>query len=69
MTAWITGLIEQHGYLGIVLLMVAALGHALEANHGRIAQWLDPVAKGLVGVALGVYVYRVLTFRKAPAPR
>ncbi len=48
---------------------LVALGHVLGAHHGRIAQWLDPATKVIVGLALAAYIYRVITFRKSTARR
>lgn len=43
--------------------LLALGGFWLEANHARLAGWIDPVATVvLAGLALG-YIYRVLTWR------
>ena len=41
---------------------LTALGYALEDQHARVAHWLDPVATGVVVLALAGYVWRVATF-------
>ncbi len=43
---------------------LVALGYLLENQYDRVAQWLDPVSKVIVGVALVAYLWRVVTFRK-----
>ena len=43
--------------------VLVAAGFLLEGQYDRVGHWLDPVTKVILGVALLVYFYRVLTFR------
>ena len=44
---------------------LVALGYLLEDQYDRVAQWLDPVSKFIVGIAVVAYLWRVMTFKKA----
>lgn len=44
---------------------LVAFGYLLEDQYERVAQWLDPVSKVIVGIAVVVYVWRVATFKQA----
>ena len=44
---------------------LVALGYLLEDQYDRVAQWIDPVSKIIVGVAVVAYLWRVMTFKKA----
>jgi hypothetical protein len=48
--------------------MLAGLGFLLEGQHERIAAWLDPVSKVVLGVCLLGYFWRVLTFGRRRMP-
>ena len=43
---------------------LVALGYLLEDQYDRVAQWLDPVSKVIVGIAVVAYLWRVVTFKK-----
>ncbi len=43
---------------------LVALGYLLEDQYDRVAQWIDPVSKIIVGVAVIAYLWRVVTFKK-----
>ena len=43
---------------------LVGLGYVLEDQYERIAHWLDPITKVVLGAALIAYVYRVVTFEK-----
>ena len=43
---------------------LVGLGYVLEGQYERIAHWLDPVTKVVLGAAVLAYVYRVLTFKR-----
>ena len=37
-------------------------GYILESQYDRVAAWLDPVTKVVIGLIVLGYIYRVLTF-------
>lgn len=41
---------------------LAALGLVLDSQHDRVAAWLDPVATGVVLIALFAWIWRVIRF-------
>ena len=43
---------------------LVALGYVLENQYERVGQWLDPVSKVIVAIAVAAYLSRVVTFRK-----
>lgn len=42
---------------------LAAVGLLLRDNYEAVAHWLDPVAKGVLALALVTYLWRVLRFK------
>lgn len=43
--------------------LLAYAGYRLEARYNAVDRWLDPLASGVLGLTLLVYVFRVLTFQ------
>jgi membrane protein DedA with SNARE-associated domain len=54
-----------YSFLGSALwtALLAILGYILQSQYTVVAQYVDSVAKGVVALALVVYLYRVITFR------
>jgi membrane protein DedA with SNARE-associated domain len=48
--------------------VLAGLGYQLGENYSKVAQYMDPVTKGIVGLIIAAYVYRVIRF-KGSKPR
>ncbi len=46
---------------------LAWIGYRLQEHHARVAEWLDPVTTCLLVLSLGIYLWRVATFRSATA--
>jgi membrane protein DedA with SNARE-associated domain len=47
--------------------LLAGAGYLLEAQYRAVEQWLNPITSLILGAALVLYVYRVVTFRpRAP---
>jgi membrane protein DedA with SNARE-associated domain len=46
---------------------LAGAGYMLEAQYHAVAQWMNPVTNVIMGVAVAVYLYRVITFRRQSA--
>jgi membrane protein DedA with SNARE-associated domain len=46
--------------------LLTAAGFLLENNYKEVAKYVDPVSKGVLGLMLAWYLYRVITWR-APA--
>ena len=44
---------------------LAYIGFRLQEHHEAVAEWLDPVTTGLLALGLAIYLYRVITFRRA----
>ena len=40
-------------------------GYLLESHYDRVAEWIDPIAKGIVGFIVVGYVYRFIRWPKA----
>lgn len=49
--------------------VLAGAGFVLEANYDAVAKYVDPVSKGVLGMLVATYVYRLVTFRPEPANR
>ena len=49
--------------------VLCGAGFLLQANYTAVAQYLDPVAKTIVGVIFATYLYRVLRYRHAEPSR
>jgi len=45
--------------------LLAAAGYLLEARFAEVEAYVDPVSKGVVGLAVAAYVYRVATYSPA----
>lgn len=43
------------------------LGYQLGENYSKVAEYLDPVTKGVIAVIVAVYLYRVVRRRRARA--
>ena len=43
--------------------VLAALGYQLGENYSKVADYLDPVTKGIVGLIVLTYLYRVIRFK------
>ena len=41
-------------------------GYLLESHYDRVAEWVDPISKGIVGLIVVSYVYRFIRWPKAP---
>lgn len=44
---------------------LASLGVVLESNYEHVADWIDPVSKGILIAAIVLWLWRVVRFRKA----
>ncbi|HYE80218.1 MAG TPA: DedA family protein [bacterium] len=42
---------------------LAYTGHALGTNYTRVAEYVDPIAHGVLGLLVVIYLYRVITFK------
>lgn len=49
--------------------ILTGAGFMLEANYEAVAKYVDPVSKGVLGILVATYVYRLVTFRPEPAKR
>lgn len=47
--------------------VLTGAGFILESNFEQVSKYVDPVAKGIFGILLAWYVYRVITHRPAKA--
>ena len=45
--------------------ILALLGYGLGSQYERVNAWMDPVSYGVLGLIVLIYLYRVVTFRKA----
>lgn len=45
--------------------ILALLGYGLGSQYERVNAWMDPVSYGVLGLIVLIYLYRVITFRKA----
>jgi membrane protein DedA with SNARE-associated domain len=43
--------------------VLATLGYQLGENYSKVAEYLDPVTKGIVGLIVLTYLYRVIRFK------
>lgn len=43
--------------------LLTAAGFVLEANYSKVAQYMDPVSKGVIALIIAGYVYRLVTHR------
>ncbi|RVV98768.1 DedA family protein [Mesobaculum littorinae] len=39
-------------------------GYLLESQYDRVSSWLNPVSTGVVVILVGIYLYRVATYRR-----
>lgn len=46
--------------------VLAVAGYLLEGQSAEVSAWLDPISTAVVIGLVGVYLYRVATFRSAP---
>ncbi len=46
---------------------LTAVGYAMQEQYDQVTDWLNPVAQMVLVVIVGVYVYRVVTFKKRVA--
>jgi membrane protein DedA with SNARE-associated domain len=44
--------------------LLTAAGFILQANYQAVAKYLDPVTKGILGLIVAGYIYRLITHRK-----
>jgi membrane protein DedA with SNARE-associated domain len=44
---------------------LALFGYALESEYERIQHWIDPVSLAVVALIVGIYLWRLVTFRPA----
>ncbi len=44
--------------------ILASLGFMLQSQHSKVEQYLDPVSNGILGLIIGIYLYRVITFKR-----
>lgn len=49
--------------------LLTGAGFVLEANYNAVAKYVDPVSKGILGILVATYLYRLVTFRAEPASR
>lgn len=47
--------------------VLTGAGFVLESNFEQVGKYVDPVSKGILGILLAWYVYRVITHRPAKA--
>ncbi|MFN3790158.1 DedA family protein [Massilia sp.] len=47
--------------------ILTGAGFVLESNYEQVGKYVDPVSKGIFGILLAWYVYRVITHRPAKA--
>ena len=47
--------------------ILALLGYALGSQYERVDRWLNPVSFVVMGLIALLYLYRVVTFRRAEA--
>lgn len=44
--------------------LLAGSGYVLEANYARVADYIDPISKAVLALFVGVYLYRLVTWKK-----
>lgn len=49
--------------------LLTGAGFVLEANYEAVAKYVDPVSKGILGILVTTYLYRLVTFRAEPVGR
>ncbi|MCD2519092.1 DedA family protein [Massilia sp. G4R7] len=47
--------------------ILTGAGFVLESNYEQVGKYVDPVSKGIFGILLAWYIYRVITHRPAKA--
>jgi membrane protein DedA with SNARE-associated domain len=47
--------------------ILTGAGYLLESNYEQVGKYIDPISKGIFGILLAWYVYRVITHRPAKA--
>ena len=45
--------------------VLTGAGYLLESRYDRVAEWIDPIAKGVIGIIVVSYVYRFIRWPKA----
>ena len=45
--------------------ILALLGYGLGSQYDKVNAWMDPVSYGVLGLIVLIYIYRVVTFRRA----
>lgn len=49
--------------------VLTVLGYQLGENYSKVAEYLDPVTKGIVALIVLVYLYRVIRFKESKQTR
>lgn len=54
--------------LGTILwtALLATAGYLLESQYQKVAEWTNPIAQAVIALLVLSYLYRVITFRRAP---
>lgn len=47
--------------------VLTGAGYVLESNYEQVSKYVDPVSKGILGILLAWYLYRVITHRPSKA--
>ena len=47
--------------------ILTGAGYLLESNYEQVGKYIDPISKGIFGILLAWYIYRVITHRPAKA--
>lgn len=45
--------------------VLTGAGYVLESNYEQVSRYVDPVSKGILGILVAWYLYRVITHRKS----
>ena len=55
----------MYSFVGSLLwtTLLASLGYMLQSQHEKVADYLNPVSDLIVLLIIGVYIYRVITFK------
>jgi membrane protein DedA with SNARE-associated domain len=49
--------------------MLTAAGYVLNANYALVADYIDPLSKGVIALAVVIYVYRFVTWKRDDGAR
>lgn len=49
--------------------ILALAGYVLESQYGRVAQYVNPVPKFVIGLIIAVYLYRLITIKRGRSRR